>query len=782
MTRSAHLFILALMSSAAFTLPVTAASAQSSEPAAAEVTPVKAPSDPLAKAAFDVLRKHCARCHQAGELEGRDKVASNFGNVLNMEDMANDTRFVLAGNPDASELIKRTADPVRADMPYDVRNAELTGEDSGYPTPTEQEIAALRDWVTSLGETQTASCSPDKFMSHDAVVETIAEDLNNRPDHLVKGTRYITLSHLANICTDEKKMNVFRQAVVKLLNSLSRNSDVVRLETVDEAGTIIRFHIADLLWSEADWNLLLANYPYAVKPESKMFSFLQTSTNSELPYVRGDWFAFAASRPKLYHALLKLPDSFQELQKQFGLNIEANLKGFLAERAGFQKSGVSQNNRLIERHTIPTGVFWTSYDFAGNREKQSLFEFPLGPGGESGFDADGGESIFSLPNGFHAYYLNEANGKRLDKGPTEIVRDISRKDFAVTNGISCFGCHDQGIRYNKDDIREHVLANRSFPKQVRDEVKALYPTAEAMKRRLDEDQVAWANAMKRAGLDPNLTLNKVEMINALSDQYERQDLTMRTAAAEFGMSTEEFSTELGNAGGEAFALKRRLEQGLVPRDHFEVVYSKIVPMISDNEVLAISGATEPAEPSGSAETKPAEEGKKPVVADKVSKKERISSGSFHLILFSDKSFYKVKDHAVFSVKTEVDCFLTLINVDKKNKATVIFPNRFQKDNFLKAGKALDFPGPSAGFKFLLRDPGVEKVIATCSQDKNADPGVKHDFAKSAFTDLGDYRKFSTRAIIVVPDGAGKKEKVKKEEKKIVKKQLAARTAIKFEVH
>ena len=770
MTRSAHLFILALMSSAAFALPVTSASAQNTETAAAEVTPVKAPSDPVAKAAFDVLEKHCARCHQAGQLEGRDKVASNFGNVLNMQEIANDTRFVLAGNPDASELIKRTADPVRADMPYDVRNAELTGEDSGYPSVTDKDIAALRDWVTSLGETQAASCSPDKFMSHDAVVEIIAKDLNERPDHLVKGTRYITLSHLANTCTEEKKMNVFRQAVVKLLNSLSRNSDVVRLETVDEAGTIIRFHIADLLWTEADWNLLLANYPYAVKPESKVFSFLQTATNTQLPYVRGDWFAFAASRPKLYHALLKLPDTFQELQKQFGLNIEANLKGFLAERAGFQKSGVSQNNRLIERHTIPTGVFWTSYDFAGNRKKQSLFEFPLGPGGENGFDADGGESIFSLPNGFHAYYLNEADGKRLDKGPTEIVRDISRKDFAVTNGISCFGCHDQGIRYNKDDIREHVLANRSFPKNVRDQVEALYPTAEKMKQRLDEDQVAWANAMKRAGLDPNLTLNKVEMINALSDQYERQDLTMRTAAAEFGMTTEAFATELGNAGGEAFALKRRLEQGLVPRDHFEVVYPKIVPMISDNEVLAIAA---PATTSGD---------KKPVVADKVDKKERISSGSFHLTLFSDKSVYKVKEHAVFKVKTEVDCFLTLINVDKKNKTTVIFPNKFQKDNFLPAGKELNFPGPSAGFKFLLRDPGVEKVIATCSQDKHADPGVKHDFAKSAFTDLGDYRKFSTRAIVVIPDGAGKKQKTKKKKKKIVKKQLAARTAIKFEVH
>lgn len=123
---------------------------------------------------------------------------------------------------------------------------------------------------------------------------------------------------------------------------------------------------------------------------------------------------------------------------------------------------------MIERHAAHNGYFWTSYDFAGNRQKQDLFEFPLGPGGPGGFDPDGGETIFSLPNGFQAYFLNNAKGESLDKGPTTIVRDLSRKDLAVTNGISCMGCHDQGMRKAKDDIRASVLGGRTFSKDVKD--------------------------------------------------------------------------------------------------------------------------------------------------------------------------------------------------------------------------------------------------------------------------------------------------------------------------
>ncbi len=756
------------------TPPATPAAAPAAAPAVATAeaaaTKIVPPTDPVAKAAFDVLDKHCARCHQVGKLGKREKVASNFGNVLKLDEMATDSRFVLPGNPDASELIKRTADPVRADMPYDVRNAELTGEDSGFPTPTSDEIAALRTWVKALGEQVAAACKAENFLDREAIVKLIADDLNTLQDHRVKGTRYITLTHLTNTCTPEKNMKVYRQAVVKLLNSLSQNSDVIRLETIDPAKSIIRFHIDDLKWTEKDWTTVLAAYPYGVKPDSQLFSFLQTATDTKLPYVRGDWFAFAASRPELYHTLLKLPKTFDGLQKSLGLNIEENLKKFLAHRAGFQKSGVSQNNRLIERHTIPNGVFWTSYDFAGNKERQSLFEHPLGPTGKDGFEHDGGESIWSLPNGFHAYYLNAADGSQLDRGPTEIVRDISRKDFAVTNGISCFGCHDQGIRYNKDDVRDHVMATRTFSKETRDTVKALYPDAATMKRLLDEDQATWRAAMERAGLDPSLTLNGVEMINALSDLYERQDLSMRTAAAEFGQLESDFQNALNAAGSEAFALKRRLEQGLVPRDHFEAIYASLVPQVSEAEVLTVAAESTQEASSDKKEEKPGK------VAAKPDAKDRLTSGSFHLSLFSDKSDYVVKDHAVFTVKSEQDCFLTLINVDGKDKATVIFPNKFQQENFLKADKEFQFPGKKAKFKFQLQDPGKETVVALCTKTKAAAKNIKHDFAKNAFTSLGDYEKFASRAIKVVPTVEVKDEKTGK---KVKKQQLAGRTAIKF---
>jgi hypothetical protein len=67
-----------------------------------------------------------------------------------------------------------------------------------------------------------------------------------------------------------------------------------------------------------------------------------------------------------------LPNTFQQLAREQGVDVEANIRNFVAQRAAFQQSGVSQNNRLIERHPSRNGFFWTSYDFAGNRDRQSV--------------------------------------------------------------------------------------------------------------------------------------------------------------------------------------------------------------------------------------------------------------------------------------------------------------------------------------------------------------------------------------------------------------------------
>jgi hypothetical protein len=729
---------------------------------------IAVPTDPVALAAFEALDLNCARCHQAGRIPKGGKPKKNFGNVLHLEEIVQVPGLILPGNPDGSKLFTQIA---KQEMPYDCYQ-----EFACEREPTEKEVQAIYDWIKSLGDVVTAACSGVKPIDEEAIVTAIANDLDAQQEHRRKGMRYITLTNFFNACAPETDMVRYRQGVVKLLNSLSSEADVLKLRTVDPGKTVIAFNLEDLGWTEDDWNKIVAAYPYAMKPDTTLYKVVTDATSTPLAWVRGDWFAFTASRPPLYYDLLKLPATFGELEKLVDVDTKSNIEKFLAKRAGFQNSGVSKHNRLIERHPIPAGYFWTSYDFKGDKPEQSLFVHPLGPDGDDAFRHDGGETIYSLPNGFQAYYLNTAPGARLDKGPTEIVLDDSQLDRAVTNGISCMGCHNQGIRQATDDIRKHVFADRNFSKDVRTKVEALYPEEAEFKTLLDEDAARFRNAMLRARLDPELDSQKVgvESINFLSKAYEKA-IDLRIAAAEYGLAAEAFAQGLLDAGGEFGQIKRRLEQGILPREILEAEFKDIIVRVSDNEPIEIAAVA---------------------AADvaKVGGKSKEETHDFDLALTSDRTDYKVNDLPVFSIKSKEDCHLTLINVDASGEGTVIFPNKFQQDNFLAAGKEVQFPGADAPFQFRLKDPGSETVIAVCNASGKTVDGIKHDFKTRQFTDLGNYRGFLTRQIVAeakekVAEG---KEKVAEDEKdKPADKkdegqapapgQILSRTAIKLQV-
>lgn len=693
-------------------------------PAAANATEsVALPSDPVAKAAFDVLEKHCARCHQQGKLISRERPAKNFGNILKLDEIASNPHYVLPGNPLGSKLFRQIADK---EMPYDT-NYEA---ETKYPNVSEADIKALQDWITSLGTKATASCEAHKFISPNDVIGLMASDLDKQLPQRRQTTRYLTLTHLANICTDPAAMTVYRQAAVKFLNSLSRSSDVVKLETIDPEGTIIRFNLVDLGWNAGDWGNLIGAYPYNVTPDTEASRTLATGTRTPMSYVRADWFAFAASQPPLYDVLLQLPSTFQQLVREQGIDVEGNIRNFVAQRAAFQKSGVSQNNRLIERHPSRSGYFWTSYDFAGNKGHQNLFDYPLGPTGENAFHHDGGETIFSLPNGFQAYYLNKATGERLDKGPTAIVRDPSRKDFSVTNGISCMGCHDQGMRKAKDDVRDLVLNGRTFPRDVREKVEGLYPPHDKMDTLIEGDGKRFADAMKRAGLDPALKLNGIEMINALAKRYE-DDLDLTLAAAEFGLNKAEFKEAGADADRKYRPLLRRLSQGSVPRDAFEIAFREMASDLTDMKPVRVADAPRPVQPL----TRPLESG-------------------VDLSLTSDQDSYRIGDGPVFTIVTSKDCFLTLTDIDERGEGTVLLPNRFQQENFIKAGVPMQFPGAGAPFQFRMKDKGRETVTAVCATQVGGGDRIQHDFNKNQFTPVPNYTTTVARSIAVIPVNAG----------------------------
>lgn len=124
------------------TLGVLAALAVAlAEPRARAEQPIPVPADPVAAKAFAVLERHCARCHQDGRLT-RPAAAANFRNVLRLDQLAPDPRYIRPGNPDGSRVWTHM---VRRLMPYDVFQ-QRTGEEG----PTPDDILAVRDWIETL--------------------------------------------------------------------------------------------------------------------------------------------------------------------------------------------------------------------------------------------------------------------------------------------------------------------------------------------------------------------------------------------------------------------------------------------------------------------------------------------------------------------------------------------------------------------------------------------------------------------------------------------------------
>jgi hypothetical protein len=252
------------------------------------------------------------------------------------------------------------------------------------------------------------------------------------------------------------------------------------------------------------------------------------------------------------------------------VDVDDNIRTMQAARSGFNGSAISRNNRLIERHDSSYGYYWKSYDFAKNVNQQNLFAHPLGPGsGNNSFRHDGGELIFSLPNGFQAYMLVNAQGQRIDKGPTEIVSDLKRPDRAVENGLSCMSCHVRGLLPKDDQIRAHVEKNpNAFSKQEIEAVLELYPTHERFQALIDEDVARFRQAIERSKIPSSVN----EPIMSLTTLFE-SELDLPTAAAEANLSPDGFQKLISRSAELARVLgSLQTSNGTVKRDVFVNVY------------------------------------------------------------------------------------------------------------------------------------------------------------------------------------------------------------------
>lgn len=513
------------------------------------------------------MQANCHRCHGH---DGANEGGLNY--LLDRQRLVSRKKLV-PGDADKSKLYKRL---VSDDDPM-----PPTGE---MPRPGKDDIASIKQWIDA-GAPDFAAAAPQRaFLAPADVVKAIKADLDTVKERDRRFTRYFTLTHLHNAGLSADEMQSYRHGLSKLVNSLSWGPKVVVPKAIDPERTIFRIDLCDFQWNEKVWETVVSVNPYGVRLPGEDFDAICEATGCKSPYVRGDWFVAAAARPPLYHDVLQLPKTERELEALLRVDTREDIRQERVARAGFNSSGVSRNNRLIERHEAGSVVYWKSYDFASNTNRQNLFAHPLGPGDDSSaFQHDGGEIIFNLPNGLQGYFLATAAGQRLDKGPTSIVSDPRRPDRAVENGLSCMSCHARGMIEKADQVRDHVLKNAdAFPKADLETIKTLYPPRKDFVELLKKDAQRFQEAVARTGAP----LSTTEPIAILALRFEAE-LDLPLAAAEAGVKPErvlqalEVSPRLAKQIGSL-----RIEGGTVQRQVFVDAFEDLVKALNLGEFVA----------------------------------------------------------------------------------------------------------------------------------------------------------------------------------------------------
>ena len=513
---------------------------------------------PLAQQAFAIFEQHCFDCH--GEF-------GSYSDVLTIKhsDLI-ENRSVIPGQPDASELYLRL----------------LGDTDKGSQMPLGQEplnseaIATVRRWIeVGAPDWETIPKPKRRFITTEAMLKTIHTHVTSLTAFDRSFARYFTLTHLYNAGASDDNLRAYRNALSKLVNSLSWGSEVIKPKPIDREEAIFYIDLRHYEWDiKSDkWYKIEQAYPYGVQLKSSMYAALCKETDCELPFIRADWFIATASLPPLYHEILDLPKTDRELETQLEVNVAQNLKnapGVRVWRAGFNNSGVSVNNRIVERHKSRYGAYWKSYDFAGNVGTQNIFTHPLN------FTHDGGEIIFNLPNGLQAYYLSTDKGERLDEAPINIVSDAGARNPVVRNGLSCMGCHTEGMKTFDDQMRLVIEQNQNLSYDKAQALR-LYGEKSKMDSLVREDIARYRQAIEAAGG----VFGGSEPIQQLVKQFEGP-LDAAHTAAEMGLKTADFlqkireNSALQNAG----LLVLDVKNGSVKRDAWESEFARIVSTVS----------------------------------------------------------------------------------------------------------------------------------------------------------------------------------------------------------
>ena len=517
----------------------------------------------VAQDAYLILEQKCLTCHGPNGPFTEELVIESAAQLVA-------SGAVVRGVPVQSELFRRLLDEDEAKrMPL------------GQPQLSAAEIQKIGAWIQAG--------APSWDIEHDVSFITTGKMLTTIQNHLETlsafdrpSARYFTTTHLYNAGEGPEVLRAAEIALSKLVNSLSWGYTVVKPEAIDAQRTVFYIDLRDYEWDTRDaWTQIETAYPYVIEFDATTrpvlhgkFTALREEMVCEVPFVHVDWFLAVASLPPLYHDILTLPETESALERDLGIDVAGNLRrapGLRVMRAGTNDSGVSAHNRVVERHSFRNGAYWKSHDFASSVGLKNILQNPLS------FDRDGGEVIFNLPNGLQAYYISDGAGNRIDVAPTAIVSNPAASDPAVRNGLSCIGCHTEGMKTFEDVVRS------AFEQQPDSDLKThvlrLYVPKAEMDRFVDQDTARYRDALEATGG----IFGGIEPVHRFHEQFQ-EALDVSQAAASVGLEESTFLTMIrNNSGLRELGLAGLLSDGNVKRDAWTANFSEIVACVYNDE-------------------------------------------------------------------------------------------------------------------------------------------------------------------------------------------------------
>jgi Domain of unknown function (DUF4384) len=292
--------------------------------------------------------------------------------------------------------------------------------------------------------------------------------------------------------------------------------------------------------------------------------------------------------------------------------------------------------------------------------------------------------------------------------PDAHVRDELTWAGPAANGASCMACHRSGPHGVTDIVRAQTETDTAAPRELRDQILALYPPQAEMDSLVAEDQERYAAAQLKAGIDPLLLINGLEPVAALAREHTR-DVGLQRLAAEAELTASETRSRLAALPDELFAPARRILATTASRAEADRILLRLAPDAGGTEAAVVVAAELPPRPE------------------------------LELLLWSKSDAYEAGQLASFHARSNQNCYLTLISLDRSGQATVVFPNEFEQSNLLVAGKDMMLPAADASYQFRLRDKGRETLVGICHTSARPPDGIQHDFERQRFTMLGDWR-------------------------------------------